>query len=130
MNCNELATMEHYGLPVITVIMNNGTLGMVRQWQTVFYGKRYSQTDLDRGPDFAKLADAYGIQGDSVGSLEAFETALDKAISTDSAAVIDCRIGCDEKVTPMVAPGKPITDFILHETQTDDLQKEEAGDEK
>ncbi len=130
MNCNELATMEHYGLPVITVIMNNGTLGMVRQWQTVFYGKRYSQTDLDRGPDFAKLAGAYGIMGDSVSSLDAFEAALEKAISTDSAAVIDCHIGCDEKVTPMVAPGKPITDFVLHETQTDDQHKEAAADEK
>lgn len=130
MNCNELATMEHYGLPVITVIMNNGVLGMVRQWQTVFYGKRYSQTDLDRGPDFAKLADAYGIRGETVWSLEAFEAALDKAISDDSAMVIDCRIGCDEKVTPMVAPGKPITDFILHENHMDDMEKEAAGDEK
>jgi acetolactate synthase-1/2/3 large subunit len=130
MNCNELATMEHYGLPVITVIMNNKTLGMVRQWQTVFYGRRYSQTDLDRGPDFAKLAAAYGIQGNSVNSLEALYAALDKAISTDSAAVIDCRIGCDEKVTPMVAPGKPITDFVLHECATDDMKKEAAGDEK
>jgi len=130
MNCNELATIEHYGLPVITVVMNNGVLGMVRQWQTVFYGKRYSQTNLDRGPDFAKLADAYGIRGDVVCSLEAFESALEKAISTDTAAVIDCRIGCDETVTPMVAPGKPITDFILHEHQTDDMDKEAAGNEK
>ena len=130
MNSNELATIEHYGLPVITVVMNNGVLGMVRQWQTVFYGKRYSQTNLDRGPDFAKLAAAYGIQGDIVYSLEAFEAALDRAISTDTAAVIDCRIGCDETVTPMVAPGKPITDFILHEHNADDLEKEAAGDEK
>ncbi|MEN6593554.1 MAG: biosynthetic-type acetolactate synthase large subunit [Clostridiaceae bacterium] len=115
MNCNELATMEHYGVPIITVIMNNGVLGMVRQWQTVFYGKRYSQTDLDRGPDFCKLAEAYGIHGACAHSLEEFELAFDQALTSGTAAVIDCRIGCDETVTPMVAPGKPITDFIIGE---------------
>ena len=63
MNCHELCTAEHYNIPVITVIFNNRTLGMVRQWQNLIYQKRFSQTDLDRGPDFVKLAEAYGIQG-------------------------------------------------------------------
>ncbi len=117
MNCNELATMEHYGIPVIVLVMNNGVLGMVRQWQSVFYQKRYSQTNLDRGPDFAKLAEAYGIAGTSVCSLEQFNEAFSRALASGKAAVIDCRIGCDETVTPMVAPGKPITDFVLHEPE-------------
>lgn len=63
MNCNELSTAVHYNVPVIILILNNGTLGMVRQWQTMFYDARYSQTTLDRGPDFVKLADAYGAKG-------------------------------------------------------------------
>ena len=115
MNCNELSTMEHYGIPVIVLVMNNGVLGMVRQWQTVFYQKRYSQTNLDRGPDFAKLAEAYGISGTRVCTLEQFNEAFAEALASGKPAVIDCRIGCDETVTPMVAPGKPITEFILHE---------------
>ena len=115
MNSNELATMQHYGIPVVILVMNNGVLGMVRQWQTVFYGKRYSQTNLDRGPDFAKLADAYGLKGYTVCSLEQFDEAFTEALDSGEAAVIDCRIGCDETITPMVAPGKPITEFVLHE---------------
>ncbi|MGE4484348.1 MAG: biosynthetic-type acetolactate synthase large subunit [Oscillospiraceae bacterium] len=115
MNCNELSTIEHYGLPIITVILNNGVLGMVRQWQTVFYDKRYSQTDLDRGPDFVKLAGAYGINGRCIRTLEEFEKAFDEALSSGKPAILDCRIGNDENVTPMVAPGKHLTDFILNE---------------
>lgn len=123
MNSNELATMQHYGVPVIIVVMNNGVLGMVRQWQTVFYGKRYSQTNLDRGPDFAKLAEAYGVQGYTVCSLEQFDAAFTAALNSGLTAVIDCRIGCDETITPMVAPGKPITEFVLHEHDASDTQK-------
>jgi acetolactate synthase-1/2/3 large subunit len=123
MNNNELATMQHYGVPVVIVVMNNGVLGMVRQWQTVFYGKRYSQTNLDRGPDFAKLAEAYGVQGYTVCSLEQFDEAMTKALDSGLTAVIDCRIGCDETITPMVAPGKPITEFVLHEHDSSDTQK-------
>lgn len=128
MNCNEMATMEHYGIPVIIVIMNNGVLGMVRQWQTIFYQKRYSQTNLDRGPDFSKLAEAYGISGTSVCSLEKFEEAFEKAIDSGKPALIDCRIGCDETITPMVAPGKPITEFVLHETEPADPQNQKGGE--
>lgn len=123
MNSNELATMQHYGVPVVIVVMNNGVLGMVRQWQTVFYGKRYSQTNLDRGPDFAKLAEAYGVQGYTVCSLEQFDEAMEKALDSGLTAVIDCRIGCDETITPMVAPGKPITEFVLHEHDSSETQK-------
>jgi acetolactate synthase-1/2/3 large subunit len=113
MNNHELGTMEHYGVPVITVIMNNGTLGMVRQWQTLIYQKRYSQTTLDRGPDFIKLADAYGVQGYRVSDLEAFEAAFKKALESGESAVIDCVINIDEKVTPMVPSGKNLDDFLI-----------------
>lgn len=123
MNSNELATMQHYGIPVVILVMNNGVLGMVRQWQTVFYGKRYSQTNLDRGPDFSKLADAYGLKGYAVCSLEQFDEAFNEAIASGQAAVIDCHIGCDETITPMVAPGKPITEFVLHEHEPSEAQK-------
>ncbi len=123
MNSNELATMQHYGIPVIILVMNNGVLGMVRQWQTVFYGKRYSQTNLDRGPDFSKLADAYGLKGYAVCTLEQFDEAFSEAIASGQAAVIDCHIGCDETITPMVAPGKPITEFVLHEHEPSEAQK-------
>ncbi len=118
MNSNELATMQHYGIPVIIIVMNNGVLGMVRQWQTVFYGKRYSQTNLDRGPDFAKLADAYGLKGYSACTLEQFDEAFRQVLASGEAAVIDCHIGCDETIAPMVAPGKPITEFVLHEHES------------
>ena len=103
--------------------MNNGVLGMVRQWQSVFYQKRYSQTNLDRGPDFAKLADAYGLKGYSVCSLEQFDEAFSQAIQSGETAVIDCHIGCDETITPMVAPGKPITEFVLHESEPSEAKK-------
>ena len=76
MNCHELATVEHYHLPIITVIFNNGTLGMVRQWQNLIYDKRYSQTTLDRGPDFVKLAEAYGLKGFRVSTREEMEAAF------------------------------------------------------
>ncbi|MCI8802540.1 MAG: biosynthetic-type acetolactate synthase large subunit [Oscillibacter sp.] len=113
MNCHELATVQHYGLPIITVLFNNGTLGMVRQWQSLIYKKRYSQTTLDRGPDFVKLAEAYSIQGFRVQSREEMEEALSRALASGKAAVIDCALDIDEMVSPMVAAGSAITDFLL-----------------
>ena len=113
MNCNELATVQHYGLPIITVLFNNQTLGMVRQWQTLMYDHRYSQTTLDRGPDFVKLAEAYGLNGCRVSNIEDFEAAFQAAIASDKATVIDCAIDMDEMVHPMVPGGKPNTDFLL-----------------
>jgi acetolactate synthase-1/2/3 large subunit len=113
MNCHELATVEHYEIPIITVIFNNGTLGMVRQWQTLIYGTRYSQTTLDRGPDFVKLAEAYRITGHRATNLEEFSEALDIALKNGKANVIECMIDMDEMVHPMVSAGSPITDFLL-----------------
>ncbi|MCD8099294.1 MAG: biosynthetic-type acetolactate synthase large subunit [Oscillospiraceae bacterium] len=112
MNCNELATEQYYGLPVITVIFNNGTLGMVRQWQSLIYEKRYSETTLDRAPDFVKLAEAYGLNGYRVSHVDEFEAALAAAKDSDRGTVIDCAINMDEMVRPMVGGGSHITDFL------------------
>lgn len=112
MNCNELSTIRHYNLPIIIIIMNNKTLGMVRQWQTLFYKKRYSETTLDRGPDFVKLAEAYDIAGYQVDTKEQFELAIETAINSGKAAIIDARIVTNECVLPMVAPGKSIVNII------------------
>ena len=114
MNLTELSTIQHYGFPVIVVIFNNGTLGMVRQWQTLFYGHRYSQTTLDRGPDFVKLADAYGIEGTRVSDLAAFAEAFAKAVWERKPCIIECMLDIDEMVAPMVAPGSPIDAFCLN----------------
>ncbi len=113
MNCNELATIGHYGLPVIIIIMDNGTLGMVRQWQTLFYNRHYSSTTLDFGPDFVKLADAYGIQGWHVSDMDGFRAAFDSAVASGKPAVIDAHIQLDEMVLPMVPAGKPIDELML-----------------
>lgn len=113
MNCNELSTIAHYDVPVIIVIMNNTVLGMVRQWQTAFYEERYSQTTLDRGPDFKLLAEAYGIKGYDIQSKEEFNEALADALSRKKPAVLNCIIGKDEKVLPLVAPGAAINDMIF-----------------
>ena len=108
MNCNELATVSYYNIPIIIVIMNNKTLGMVRQWQTLFYEKRYSETTLDRGPDFTKLAEAYYVDGYKVTDKESFERAISAALSKKAPAVIDSQIDTDCGVFPMVSPNSPI----------------------
>ena len=114
MNCNELATESYYKLPIINVVFNNGTLGMVRQWQTLIYNKRFSSTTLDRAPDFVKLAEAYGLSGKRVTTVEDLEEALHEALSCGHGYVIDCVIDMDEKVRPMVGGGSHITDFMLN----------------
>ena len=114
MNLTELSTIGYYGIPVIVVIFNNGTLGMVRQWQTLFFGHRYSQTTLDRGPDFMKLADAYGLEGTRVDNIEAFKAAFEKAYAAGKPCIIECMLNIDEMVAPMVAPGSPIDSFCLN----------------
>lgn len=113
MNCNELATEEHYDIPVITFIFDNATLGMVRQWQTLIYEERYSQTTLDRGPDFVKLAEAYGLKGRRVCTVEELEKAICEAVEWGHGYVIDCAIDTDEMVKPMVGGGNHITQFIV-----------------
>ncbi len=113
MNLNELSTEQYYGLPIITVVFNNGTLGMVRQWQTLTCGGRYSQTTLDRGPDFVKLAEAYGLAGRRVTDVTQLEAALHEAIDEGRGMVIDCAIATDEMVRPMVSGGGHITEFMV-----------------
>ncbi|MHC1748381.1 MAG: biosynthetic-type acetolactate synthase large subunit [Cellulosilyticaceae bacterium] len=113
MNCNELSTIRYYHIPVIIVVMNNNVLGMVRQWQTIFYEARYSETTLDRGPDFTKLAYAYHIKAYDVYTQEEFTTFFKMALQENEPAVLNCHIGPDEKVLPMVAPGAAINELIL-----------------
>lgn len=108
MNMNEIATAARYQLPIIEVVINNHVLGMVRQWQTLFYGKRYSNTILNDAADFAKVAEALGAVGMRVTKKEEFAPALQKAIALQKPVVIDCYIGCDDKVFPMVPPGEAI----------------------
>lgn len=117
MNCNELCTEEYYKLPIITLLYNNSALGMVRQWQTLMYDKRYSQTTLDRGPDFVKLAEAYGVSGIRVNTKEELRLALTAALKdvreNNKGCVIDCAIHANELVRPMVPGGRSITSFIV-----------------
>ncbi len=113
MNCNELATIEHYDLPIIIVIFDNHALGNVRMWQTLFYEKRYSNTTLDFGPDWQKLAAAYGIQGFHAKNETEFKDAFDKALKSKKAAIIDAEIYLDEMVLPMIPPGKPVEYLML-----------------
>ena len=113
MNCHELATVEHYKLPIITVIFNNGCLGMVRQWQNLIYKQRYSETTLDRGPDFVKLAEAYGLKGFRVTKRAEMEQAFRAALDSGCGCVIDCVLYQDEMVRPMVPGGAHITNFLL-----------------
>ncbi len=119
MNMNEIATAARYNIPIIEVVINNHVLGMVRQWQTLFYEKRYSATVLNDGVDFVKVAEALGAVGIRVTSKEEFAPALQKAISLGRPVVIDCQIDSDDKVFPMVAPGAPIDTAF----DADDLAK-------
>jgi acetolactate synthase-1/2/3 large subunit len=113
MNCHELATVAYYGLPIITIIFDNRTLGMVRQWQTLIYDHRYCETDIAVEPDFVKLAEAYGLSGRRVSTVADFEDALKEALACGHGYVIDCVIDVDEKVRPMVNGGNHITQFLL-----------------
>lgn len=108
----ELATVAHNNLPIKIMLMNNGVLGMVRQWQKMFYEKRYSQTDLHTNPDFIKVAEGYGIRGIRVDSYEQVRSAISEAIKHTGPVLLDFMISSDEDVLPMVAPGKPITEML------------------
>ena len=112
MNLNELATAVTYRIPLIIVLFNNGVLGMVRQWQTLFFGGRYSNTVLERKTDFVKLAEAFGAVGVRVGTPEEFEKAFVEAQSVDGPVVIDALIDKDDFVLPMLPPGGSIEDII------------------
>lgn len=113
MNLNELATEEFYKLPIITIIFNNSVLGMVRQWQNIIYKKHFSQTVLDRGPDFVKLAEAFHLKGKRVTTEDELRVALKEAVESKVGYVIDCVIDKDEMVRPMVGAGSDITDFLI-----------------
>ncbi len=115
MNMNELATAVRERLPLIEVIVNNHVLGMVRQWQNLFYEKRYSATVLDDGVDFVKLAEAMGATGYRATSREEFETVFQKALESKTPVLIDCIIDSDDKVWPMVAPGEAISSSFTDE---------------
>ena len=110
MNMNEIATAARYNIPVVELIVNNHVLGIVRQRQTLFYGKRYSQTILNDSVDFVKLAEAMGAKAYRVTQKEELEPTLREAISLNAPVVIDCQISCDDKVFPMVTPSAPIAD--------------------
>ncbi|WP_061312738.1 biosynthetic-type acetolactate synthase large subunit [Clostridium botulinum] len=115
MNCNEMATAVKNKLPLVVIVMNNNALGMVRQWQTLFYEKRYSETTLDRQTDYVKLAEAFGAKGFRVKKREDLEEILNKAIASKKPVLIDYVISNDKKVFPMVAPGAPINQLISEE---------------
>lgn len=112
MNINELATAVRYNIPIIEVVLNNHVLGMVRQWQTLFYGKRYSATVLDDGIDFVKIAEGFGCKAIKVTTKEEVMPALQEAMEHNGPVVIECIIQEDDKVFPMVAPGAPIADVF------------------
>lgn len=115
MNMNEIATAARYNIPVIQVVINNHVLGMVRQWQTLFYGQRYSNTTLNDQVDFVKLAEAMGAKGIRVTKKEDVAPAIREAISLNAPVVIDCQIDSDDKVFPMVAPGAAISEAFSQE---------------
>ena len=110
---NELTTAVIYNVPVVILLMNNGVLGMVRQWQTLFFNKHYSNTILDRKTDFVALARAFGADGEAVDTVAALDKAFEHAFSCDGPYVIDCRIDKDEFVLPMLPPGGSMDDIIM-----------------
>lgn len=110
---NELTTAVTYNVPVVILLMNNGVLGMVRQWQTLFFNEHYSNTILDRKTDFVALARAFGADGEAVDTVAALDKAFEHAFSCDGPYVIDCRIDKDEFVLPMLPPGGSMDDIIM-----------------
>lgn len=118
MNMNEIATATRYNIPIIQIVFNNHVLGMVRQWQNLFYEERYSYTTLNDSVDFVKLAEAMGAKAYRITKIEEVETVLKEAISLNAPVVIDCQLSCDDKVWPMVAPGAAIEEVFSEEDLT------------
>ena len=123
MNLNELATAVTYNIPLVIVLANNGVLGMVRQWQNLFFGKRFSNTVLERKTDFVKLAEAFGAVGMRASTKAEFEEAFKKAITINGPVVIDTLIDKDEFVLPMLPPGGSIEDIIVEKGGEDNGKK-------
>ena len=113
MNCNELATVAAQELPIITVVFKNNVLGMVRQWQKLFFDKRYSSTTLPDVIDYVKLAEAFGLDGYRVNTLDGLKDALEKAVASGKGNVITCDIDSDRDVFPIVPPGNAMHDQVL-----------------
>lgn len=120
MNLNEIATAARYNVPIIQVVLNNHVLGMVRQWQTLFYGKRYSQTVLKDKVDFCKVAEGLGCTAIRVTKKEEVAPAIEKAIALKAPVMIECMIPEDDKVFPMVPAGAPISEVF----DGDDLKRQ------
>ena len=113
MNLNELATAVTYNLPVVIILLNNGVLGMVRQWQNLFFEKRYSNTVLGRKTNYVLLAEAFGAQGYRAETPDEFEVAVKKAMDAEGPVLIEVMIDKDELVLPMLPPGGSIDDIIV-----------------
>jgi acetolactate synthase-1/2/3 large subunit len=113
MNLNELATAVSQKLPLIIVVLNNGVLGMVRQWQAAFYNRHFSETTLERKTDFAALARAFGASGFTVETADELNMAMKMAVKNGGPVLIDCVIDMDERVLPMIPPGGAIENMIL-----------------
>jgi acetolactate synthase-1/2/3 large subunit len=113
MNLNEMMTAVSQKLPLIVVILNNGVLGMVRQWQAAFYNHHFSETTLNRKADFAALARAFGASGFSVATVDELNMAMKMAMKNEGPVLIDCAIDMDERVLPMIPPGGAIENMIL-----------------
>ena len=113
MNMNEACTAVSYNLPVVTVIFNNQVLGMVRQWQTAFYGKRYSSTDPHRQTNYVKVAEGFGLKGYHCENLEQLKATFAEALASHKPAWIECVINKDEKVLPMIPAGGTIEDMMM-----------------
>jgi len=113
MNTQELATAVQYGLPVKIVILNNGYLGMVRQWQELFYDRRYASTRMEHAPDFVKLAEAYGAVGLRASTPEEVVPVLQEGLNARSTVIMDFVVAQEESVYPMVPAGAPITEMLL-----------------
>ncbi len=111
MNLNELATMASYNVPVVMFIMNNKVLGMVRQWQKIFYNNRFSDTDPNRATDFVKVAEAFGVKGLRINNNDEIDKVLDEAFRVNGPVVVDCRISPDSNVLPMIPPGGSVADI-------------------
>lgn len=113
MNCNELSTLAKHGIPVIELVFTNNVLGMVRQWQRIFYDKRFSQTDINRGTDMMKLAEAFGIEGVRIENAGEIESGLKRALECGRPCLVECVIDKDQNVLPMVAPGGDVLEPIM-----------------
>lgn len=111
MNLTELATMASYNIPVIMFIMNNTVLGMVRQWQKIFYGNRFADTDPHRATDFVKVAEAFGVKGMRIHNNDEIQSVLEEALKVNGPVLVDCRISPDSNVLPMIPPGGSVADI-------------------